>query len=79
MLEKTGMPGSAYDDAVKSAEALRPAGQLRLAAELMRRLNERFEQRAPRSLLELRGMGKDVWLGVSVSDYLTGERSSWTG
>jgi len=56
---------------VKSAEALGPADRLRLAGLL--------DQATPRSVLELHGPGKDVWLGVSVEEYLARERSSWNG
>ncbi len=37
------------------------------------------DQAAPRSVLELRGLGKDVWLGASVEEYLARERSAWSG
>jgi hypothetical protein len=33
----------------------------------------------PRSLLELEGLGQEVWQGVDVGDYLGRERSSWNG
>jgi MoaA/NifB/PqqE/SkfB family radical SAM enzyme len=35
--------------------------------------------RKPRSLLELEGLGEDVWQGVDVNEYLRRERSSWNG
>ena len=37
MLKVKDMPGTSYEDVVKSAEALGPADRLRLAAELIRR------------------------------------------
>jgi len=37
MLKLKDMPGTSYEDVVKSAEALGPADRLRLAAELIRR------------------------------------------
>jgi hypothetical protein len=40
------------------------------------RLAGQLDQAAPRSVLELRGLGKDVWLGASVEEYLARERSS---
>jgi hypothetical protein len=36
-------------------------------------------ERHPRSLLELEGLGQDVWQGVEVDEYLRRERSSWNG
>jgi hypothetical protein len=41
-------------------------------------LNAGVRQRR-RSLLELRGLGKDIWQDVDVSGYVNGERSSWSG
>ena len=32
-----------------------------------------------RSVLELRGLGKDLWLDVDVAEYLNRERDSWHG
>ena len=31
------------------------------------------------SILELRGLGKEVWQGVDVTEYLKSERESWHG
>ena len=72
------MPGTPYENAKRSVEALGPADQLRLIAELVSRLSGE-PCRPPRSLLELEGLGKDVWEGVDVMDYLRQERSSWNG
>jgi len=73
------MPGSPYDNAKRSAEALPPGDQLRLIAELADRLGGHLEQRPRRSLLELRGLGKSVWQNIDVDEYLRRERSSWGG
>jgi len=34
---------------------------------------------ARRSVLELQGLGKDVWKGLDAARYIEGERESWTG
>jgi hypothetical protein len=72
------MAGSAYEEARKSVEALLPSDQLRLIAELIFRLSGHLD-RQPRSLLDLEGLGQDVWRGVDVDEYLRQERSSWNG
>lgn len=73
------MGGTPYENARKSFEALGPADQLRLVAELISRLSGKLD-RQPRSL-ELEGLGQDVWQGVDVDvdEYLRRERSSWSG
>ena len=72
-------PGSSYDDVKRSAEALPAADQLRLIAEIAGRLGGHVEDHPRRSLLELRGLGKSVWQGIDVEEYLRRERSSWGG
>jgi hypothetical protein len=67
-----------YENAKKSIEALGPADQLRLVAELMLRLSGELGEQ-PRSLLELEGLGQEVWQGIDVGEYLRQERSSWNG
>jgi hypothetical protein len=72
------MASSAYEDARKSVEALPPSDQLRLIAELVSGLSGSLD-RKPRSLLELEGLGQEVWQGMDVDEYLRQERSSWIG
>ena len=72
------MASSQYENAKKSAEALAPADQLRLVAELVSHLSGSLDPKR-RSLLELEGLGKEVWQGVDVDEYLRRERSSWNG
>jgi hypothetical protein len=31
----------------------------------------------PRSLLELRGLGKELWVQIDVEDYINQDRDSW--
>jgi len=73
------MANPRYEQAKRSVEALGPADQLRLIAELVGRLSGELGRRPRRSLLELQGLGKGVWRGVDVDEYLRRERSSWNG
>jgi hypothetical protein len=73
------MRGSPYDNAKRSVEALPAGEQLRLIGELAERLSGQLERRPRRSLSELRGLGKEVWQGLDVEEYLRRERSSWDG
>jgi hypothetical protein len=77
-LGRTSMASTPYENARKSVEALGPADQLRLVAELASRLSGKLD-RQPRSLLELEGLGQELWQGVDVDEYLRRERSSWNG
>ncbi len=77
-MDLSPMPGTAYENAKRCVEALGPGDQLRLFAELMFRLSGELAHK-PRSLLELEGLGQEVWQGVDVDEYLRRERSSWNG
>jgi hypothetical protein len=73
------MSSPRYEQARRSVQALGPADQLRLIAELVGRLSGELDRQPRRSLLELQGLGKAVWQGVDVDEYLRRERSSWNG
>lgn len=68
-----------YDRAKRSVQALGRGDQLRLIAEIVVRLSGEVDRQPSRSLLELQGLGKDVWQGVDADEYLRRERSSWNG
>lgn len=73
------MPDPRYDSVKRSVQALGLVDQLRLIAELAAGLRGELERQPGRSLLELQGLGKEVWQGVDVDEYLRQERSSWNG
>jgi hypothetical protein len=52
--------------------------QLRLMSELAASLSAELDPQ-PRSLMELDGLGREVWQGVDVEEFLRQERSSWDG
>ena len=72
------MRGNPYEHAKQCAEALGPEDQLRLIADLVSGLSGQLNIQA-RSLLELEGLGEEVWKDVDVEEYLRQERSSWDG
>lgn len=73
------MPDERYESAKRSVQALGPADQLRLIAELAASLRAEVEREPRRSLLELQGLGKSIWQGVDVEEYLRRERALWNG
>jgi hypothetical protein len=73
------MPDPRYESAKRSVQALGPADQLRLIAELAASLRGEVEREPRRSLLELQGLGKSIWQAIDVEEYLRRERASWNG
>src|SRR5579883_3567224 len=70
------MPDPRYESAKRSVQALGPADQLRLIAELAASLRGEVEREPRRSLLEFQGLGKSIWQGIDVEEYLRRERRS---
>jgi len=73
------MAATPYDDAKKTAETLSPADRLRLVTDLLKGLNGGAEGQPLRSVMDLKGLGKELWQGVDLADYLGRERASWNG
>lgn len=67
-----------YDLAKRYVRALDPADQLRLIADIEMGIAAEVEPRPRRSLLELQGLGKEIWDGIDVEEYLRREWCSWT-
>lgn len=48
-----------------------------VAQEVVRILEEALNEAPPLSVLDLQGMGKEVWAGVNSDEYLRKERQAW--
>lgn len=68
-----------YEHILRDVESLSRAEQLRLISELTENLRLEATPEAHTSILDLQGLGKDVWQGVDAQDYVDSERSSWNG
>ena len=73
------MPETNYNQVVAEIKTLNLSDQLRLLEEIAALIRGKTLQREPRSILELRGKGKDTWKGLDVKTYIDEERSSWNG
>jgi hypothetical protein len=54
---------------------------MRLIQELSSLIRQRVTMtpKPKRSILELEGLGKEVWNGIDAQDYVNQERDSWNG
>ena len=69
------MATAEYELALKIAEKLSPEERARLAEELATPSAENLGPR--RSILELDGLGKEIWEGVDAQEYVNAERATW--
>jgi len=73
------LPNPLYDQAKRSVQALGPPTNCASLPNWLGRLSGELDLQPRRSLLELQGLGKGIWQGVDVDEYLRRERSSWGG
>jgi hypothetical protein len=66
---------SQYEETLKQVRSLSAADQRRLLSEL----EAEHQSVAPdsRSILELEGLGQEIWAGIDPDEYIRQERESW--
>ncbi len=70
---------STYQQIRRQFENLNPSEQLCLLEELTAIVNHRTTPKQSRSIMELEGLGKEIWQGVDAQEYVDRERDSWNG
>ena len=70
---------SIYQDVRRQVEDLTPDEQLRLLAELANIVGRRILVKSGHSIMELEGLGKEIWQGLDAQEYVNQERASWSG
>jgi hypothetical protein len=68
-----------YNHIISEIKILNLSDQLRLMEQVAGIIRQKTRAGRTRSILELKGKGKDIWKGVDVRKYLDEERSSWNG
>lgn len=68
-----------YEHILRNVECLSRAEQLRLISEVAEYLRLESAPEARTSILELQGLGKEIWQGIDAQDYVDRERNSWNG
>ena len=77
--DAVAMSTGAYQDVLKRAQRLTSTDQLRLLEELAGILRRQDVVQENRSILELQGLGKEVWRDIDPEEYIDRERNSWNG
>ncbi|MFN6561877.1 MAG: hypothetical protein RMY28_019065 [Nostoc sp. ChiSLP01] len=70
---------SKYQEVLQQAQSLSPEEQLRLIEDLISVVRHRVTAKPKRSILELRGLGKEIWKGIDAQEYVNQERGKCNG
>ncbi len=70
---------STYHDIRRQVESLTPDEQLKLLEDLAASVRRRVTSKPKRSILELEGLGKEIWNGIDAQEYVNQERGAWNG
>ena len=71
------MTTSTYENALQVVESLSVEDQRRLLAELTARTAQNAGHGEKHSIMELRGLGAEIWEGIDAQEYVNRERASW--
>lgn len=75
----TARTPATYEDLLDQATRLPPTDKLRLLEGLAVSLRKEIDAPSHHSILELRGLGKEIWHGIDAQEYVDHERASWDG
>jgi hypothetical protein len=70
---------STYQDVRRQVNDLTPNEQLRLLEELAATVRRQVLVKPKRNIMELEGLGKEIWHGLDAQEYVNEERASWNG
>ena len=73
------MDGGTYQEVLNKAQELSVDEQYKLLQHLLIILGEHLDIGKLRSILELQGLGKEIWAGIDAQQYVNQERESWNG
>jgi hypothetical protein len=73
------MAAITYESALTVVESLSPEEQLRLIEELKARAGQEDAHEPRHSIMELCGLGMEIWEGIDAQEYVHNERASWNG
>ncbi len=73
VLNVKGFPDDLYEKLKERAESEHRS----LAQEVVHLLSKAVASRARPSLMDLRGLGKEIWQGIDAARYIEEERASW--
>lgn len=73
------MGAASYESVLHQADSLSREEKLRLIRELADRTEDSSTPAGERSVMELSGLGAELWNGMDAQEYVHRERASWNG
>ena len=73
------MQVTSYGKLLEEVEKLNQAEQLRLLEQIAVLIRSKATVKTRRSILELQGMGKNIWHNIDAQKYVDKERALWNG
>ncbi len=73
------MSDNSYQEVLSRVQHLSQDDQLRLLEDLAALIRRQVTVHPRRSILELEGLGAEIWQGVDAQAYVDRERDSWSG
>lgn len=68
-----------YAEIVDQIRKLDPTEQAELLQELVEIIKHQSPERGKHSILELQGLGAEIWAGIDAQEYVRQEREAWDG
>ncbi len=68
-----------YQNVLIQAKQLSPGEQLQLLESLAIWVRQELKPAVEKNILDLQGLGKEIWTGLDAQAYINEERDSWNG
>lgn len=68
-----------YNDVLVRVSTLSQREKVDLLVELARQVRDNSRTHTKRSIMELEGLGKEIWANVDAQEYVDQERDAWDG
>jgi hypothetical protein len=68
-----------YQEIRRQVETLTPDEQLRLLEDLVAIVRQQNSISPKRSIMQLEGLGQEIWQDIDAQEYINQERDSWNG
>lgn len=71
------MSTHAYHEILNQVQNLTPDEQFQLLEDLVALVRRQTKARPHHSIMEFKGLGKEIWEGIDAQEYVKQERESW--